>query len=125
MAKSSKGESFLSVVIGGSAAFGLIVLTRRAWDACHVVLNGNISNGTTLFFVGVPVSFVVNIVLFNVVFRIMRRGKGGKWMMPLLAATIAITIADLGLFSWAGTPDTLPGTCPGNVPPWWPASVPT
>ncbi|WP_020388656.1 hypothetical protein [Kribbella catacumbae] len=125
MAKSSKGETFLSVVIGGSAAFGLIVMTRRAWDACHVVLTGKVSNGTTLFFVGIPVSFVVNIVLFNLVFRFMRRGKGGKWTMPLLAAAIAIAIADLALFSWAGTPETLPGTCPGNIPPWWPKGVPS
>jgi uncharacterized BrkB/YihY/UPF0761 family membrane protein len=125
VAKSSKGETFLSVVIGGAAGFGLLVMTRRAWDVCHVDLSGPVGNGPTLFFVGVPVSLVVNIALFNLVFRFMRRGKGGKWTMPLLAALIAIAIADLALFSWAGTPATLPGICPANVPPWWPKGIPT
>ncbi|MEU4390704.1 hypothetical protein [Kribbella sp. NPDC023855] len=124
MAKSSKSETFLSVVIGGAAGFGLVVMTRRAWDVCHVVIN-SVGNGPFLLFVGVPVAFVVNIGLFNIVFRFMRRGKGGKWFMPMLAAAIAIAIADLALFSWAGTPASLPGICPANVPPWWPNSVPT
>jgi len=124
MAKSSKSETFLSVVIGGAAGFGLVVMTRRAWDVCHVVLNG-VGNGPTLLFVGVPVAGVVNIGLFNLVFRFMRRGKGGKWTMPFLAAIIAIAIADLALFSWAGTPASNPGICPAGVPPWWPAGIPT
>ncbi|WBQ05170.1 hypothetical protein [Kribbella sp. CA-293567] len=124
MAKSSKSETFFSVVIGGAAGFGLIVLTRRAWDVCHVVLTG-VGNGPTLFFVGIPVAGVVNIGLFNLVFRFMRRGKGGKWTMPFIAAIIAIGIADLALFSWAGTQAGNPGICPAGVPPWWPASIPT
>jgi hypothetical protein len=112
------------VVIGGAAGFGLLVMTRRAWDVCNVVIN-SVGNGPFLLFVGLPVALVVNIGLFNIVFRIMRRGKGGRWFMPMLAAAIAIAIADLALFSWAGTPAGLPGVCPANVPPWWPKSVPT
>lgn len=120
----SRLESFLSVVVGGSAGFGLVVMTRRAWDACQVVIN-DIGNGVTLLFVGVPVAGVVNIGLFGLVFRLSKGGKGNL-MMPLLTAAVAITIADLALFSWAGTPAAAPAPiCPANVPPWWPAWIPT
>ncbi|MFC0624186.1 hypothetical protein [Kribbella deserti] len=126
MANPAKVLSFLTLVIGGGAGFGLLTLTRRAWDTCNVQIN-DVGNGVTLLFVGLPVAMVVNMVLFNVVFRISQRGKaGGKFFKPLLAALIAIAIADLALFSWAGTPAWLPSPlCPANVPPWWPTSLPT
>ena len=118
-------DSFLSLVVGGAAGFGLVVLTSRAWRDCDVTIN-SIGNGPTLLFVGVPVAGVVNIVLFSVVYRTSRRTKGGKFLMPFLAAAIAITIADLALFSWAGTPAGSPASlCPANVPPWWPSWIPT
>ena len=118
-------DSFLSVVVGGAAGFGLVVLTSRAWKACDVVIN-SVGNGPTLLFVGVPVAGVVNIVLFSVVFRLSRSGKGSAFLMPFLAAAIAITIADLALFSWAGTPAASAAPiCPANVPPWWPPWIPT
>ncbi|ADB29417.1 hypothetical protein Kfla_0293 [Kribbella flavida DSM 17836] len=124
MAKGNR-LSFFSLVIGGAAGFGLLWLTRRAWDTCRVEVNG-VGNGPTLLFVGLPVALVVNIVLFSVVWRVMKKGGGGKFLMPLLGALIAITIADLALFSWAGTPATLPAAlCPANVPPWWPEWIPT
>ena len=120
----SRLERFLSLVVGGSAGFGLVVLTRRAWDACHVVIN-DVGNGVTLLFVGVPVAGVVNIGLFGLVFRMSKGGKGNL-MTPLLSAAVAIAIADLALFSWAGTPAGLAAPiCPANVPPWWPAFIPT
>jgi hypothetical protein len=123
--KGSRLESFLALVVGGGAGFGLIVLTSRAWKACGVKVGG-VGNGATLLFVGVPVAMVVNIVLFTVVFRFSRTGKSsGKFLSPFLAAAIAITIADLALFSWQGTPATTPGICPGNIPPWWPTWIPT
>jgi hypothetical protein len=123
MAKGSKVDSFLTLVVGGSAGFGLIVLTSRSWKACGVHLNG-VGNGPTLFFAGIPVAFVVNLVLFNFVYRFSRKGQG--FFTALLAATIAIAIADLALYSWAGTPNFTPSSlCPGNVPPWWPKSIPT
>jgi hypothetical protein len=123
MGKPTKVESFVSVVVGVSAGFGLLTLTRRAWDACRVEIN-NVGNGPTLFFVGLPVALVVNIVLFSFVFRF---SKGqGKFVMPFITAAVAITIADLALFSFAGTPAGLPASvCPANVPPWWPEWIPT
>jgi hypothetical protein len=125
IAKGSRAESCISLVVGGGAGFGLIVLTARAWKACGVDVGG-VGNGPTLLFVGVPVAAVVNIVLFTMVFRLSRSGKsGGKFFSPFLAAVIAITIADLALFSWQGTPAASHGICPGNVPPWWPAWIPT
>jgi hypothetical protein len=125
MGKGSRTESFLAMVVGGGLAFGLLAVTWRAWKACGVKIN-DVGNGPTMIFVGIPVAFVVNIVLFSLVFRFMRSGKGGAFFMPFLAATIAIVIADLALFSWAGTPATNPANiCPANVPPWWPTGIPT
>ena len=106
-AKGSKGESFLAVVVGGGAAFGLIVLTSRAWKACQVDVTGSVPNGLTLLFLGVPLALIVNLVLFTVVFR-----YAGQVPFSLIAAAIAIAIADLALFSWQVPPDC---TCPGNV----------
>ena len=122
ISKGSRGETFLAWVIGGGAALALLTLTRRSWDACQVDV-GKVANGPTLFFVGLPVSVVVNVALFTLVYRLTRGGKG--FFSPLLAATIAIAIADLALYSWAGTPAASPGICPGNVPPWWPTWIPT
>lgn len=126
MVNPAKVLSFLTLVVGGGAAIGLLTLTRRAWDTCNVEIN-DVGNGVTLLFVGLPVAMVVNMVLFNVVFRLSQKGKGGgKFFGPLLAALIAITIADLALFSWAGTPVwALASVCPANVPPWWPTYLPT
>lgn len=122
MAKGNR-LSFFSVVVGGSAAFGLLWLTRRSWDDCHVTING-VGNGPTLLFVGLPVALVVNIGLFSVVYKLTR--KGGSFRMALLSALIAIAIADLALYSWVGTPATTAApVCPANVPPWWPEWIPT
>ena len=121
VAKGSKSESFLAVVVGGGAAFGLVVITSRAWKTCHVDVPGKVPNGLTLLFLGLPLTLIVNLILFNVVFRY--SGKG--FLTALVATAIAIAIADLALFSWQGTPAASPGTCPGNVPPWWPAWIPT
>jgi hypothetical protein len=118
--------SFFSLVIGGAAGFGLLWITRRAWDDCGVKLTGPVGNGPTLLFVGLPVALVVNIVLFSIVWRVMRKGGGGKFLMPLIGALVAIAIADLALFSWAGTPAGLAAPlCPANVPAWWPEWIPT
>jgi hypothetical protein len=122
ISKGSRGETFLAWVVGGSAAFGLLTLTRRTWDQCHIDI-GKVGNGPTLLFVGLPVSVVVNVVLFSFVYRISKSGKG--FFTPLLAAAIAITIADLALYSWAGTRAASPGICPAGVPPWWPTWIPT
>jgi hypothetical protein len=122
ISKGSRGETFLAWVVGGGAALGLLTLTRRTWDTCHIDI-GKVANGPTLLFVGLPVSVVVNVLLFHLVYRASKSGKG--FFTPLLAAAIAITIADLALYSWAGTPATAPGICPGNVPPWWPTWIPT
>jgi len=119
-AKGSKGESFLAVVLGGGAAFGLVVITSRAWKVCHVDVPGSVPNGLTLLFLGLPLALIVNLVLFTVVFRY----AGKAFLFSLVAAAIAIAIADLALFSWQGTP-AAPGTCPANVPPWWPPWIPT
>ncbi|TCM49389.1 hypothetical protein EV648_103662 [Kribbella sp. VKM Ac-2568] len=122
ISKGSRGETFLAWVIGGGAAIALLTLTRRSWDACQVDI-GKVANGPTLLYVGLPVAVVVNVALFTLVYRLTRGGKG--FFSPLLAAAIAITIADLALYSWAGTPASSPGICPGNVPPWWPTWIPT
>ncbi|GAA1603075.1 hypothetical protein GCM10009804_69410 [Kribbella hippodromi] len=119
-AKGSKGESFLAVVLGGGAAFGLVVITSRAWKTCHVDI-GSVPNGLTLLFLGLPLALIVNLVLFTIVFRY----AGKAFLFSLIAAAIAIAIADLALFSWQGTPAGAHGTCPGNVPPWWPTWIPT
>ena len=120
--KGSRGETFLAWVIGGGAAIGLLTLTRRSWDACNVDI-GKIANGPTLLFVGLPVSVVVNVLLFTIVYRISKGGKG--LATPLFVALVAMAIADLALYSWAGTPAWAPGTCPANVPPFWPTFIPT
>jgi hypothetical protein len=120
--KGSRGETFLAWVIGVGAAFGLLTLTRRSWDECNVDI-GKIANGPTLLFVGLPVSVVVNVLLFTIVYRISKGGKG--LAAPFLVAVIAIAIADLALYSWAGTPAWAPGTCPANVPSFWPTFIPT
>jgi hypothetical protein len=115
-------ERFLTLVFGLGGAFALIVLTSRAWRTCHVDIGG-VGNGATLLFAGVPIALVVNIVVFNVVYRYSFKRKG---FAALLAAVVAITIANLALFSWAGTPTFVPAhVCPANVPPWWPNSIPT
>src|ERR671918_175606 len=120
-AKGSKGEKFLTVVVGGGTAFGLIVITSRAWKACQVDVAGSVPNGLTLLFLGLPLALIVNLILFNVVFRY----AGKTFLFSLIAAAIAIAIADLALYSWQGTPAASPGICPGNVPPWWPTWIPT
>ena len=115
-------ERFLTLVFGVGGAFALIVLTSRAWQACRVDI-GAVGNGPTLLFAGVPVALVVNIVLFNLVYRFTRKGKGYS---ALMFGVVAILIADLALFSWAGTPTFVPApVCPANVPPWWPDGIPT
>jgi hypothetical protein len=123
MAKPSKFESFVNLVVGVGAAFGLLTLVRRSWDTCGVKIN-DLGNGATLLFLGLPVALIVNIGLFGIVFRL---SKGqGKFVVPFVTAAVAITIADLALFSWAGTPATLPSSlCPANVPTWWPEWIPT
>ncbi|TCO19108.1 hypothetical protein EV652_11487 [Kribbella steppae] len=120
-AKGSRGESFLAVVVGGGAAFGLVVITSRSWKACQVDVAGSVPNGLTLLFLGLPLALIVNLVLFNLVFRY----AGKTFFFSLIAASLAITIADLALYSWQGTPAASPGICPGNVPPWWPTWIPT
>jgi len=121
VAKGSKFESFLAVVVGGGAAFGLVVITSRAWKTCHVDVAGKVPNGLTLLFLGLPLALIVNLILFSVVFRY----SGKSFLTALFATAIAIAIADLALFSWQGTPAASPGICPGNVPPWWPTWIPT
>jgi FtsH-binding integral membrane protein len=121
VAKGSKFESFLAVVVGGGAAFGLVVITSRAWKTCHVDVAGKVPNGLTLLFLGLPLALIVNLILFTVVFRY----SGKSFLTALFATAIAIAIADLALFSWQGTPAASPGICPGNVPPWWPTWIPT
>ena len=111
-AKGSKGESFLAVVVGGGAAFGLIVITSRAWKACDVDVTGSVPNGLTLLFLGLPLALIVNLVLFTTVFRY----AGKAFLFSLIAAAVAITIADLALFSWQGTPAGYPGHLPGVRP---------
>ena len=120
-AKGSRGESFLAVVVGGGAAFGLVVITSRSWRACQVDVAGSVPNGLTLLFLGLPLALIVNLVLFNLVFRY----AGETFFFSLIAASLAIAIADLALYSWQGTPAASPGVCPGNVPPWWPTWIPT
>jgi FtsH-binding integral membrane protein len=121
VAKGSKFESFLAVVVGGGAAFGLVVITSRAWKTCYVDVAGKVPNGLTLLFLGLPLALIVNLILFTVVFRY----SGKSFLTALFATAIAIAIADLALFSWQGTPAASPGICPGNVPPWWPTWIPT
>jgi hypothetical protein len=120
-AKGKRVESFLAVVVGGGAAFGLVVITSRAWKTCHVDVAGDVPNGLTLLFLGLPLALIVNLVLFTVVFRYSSK----TFLMSFVAAAIAIAIADLALFSWQGTPAAASGICPGNVPPWWPTWLPT
>lgn len=98
-AKGSKGEKFLTVVVGGGTAFGLIVITSRSWKACQVDVAGSVPNGLTLLFLGLPLALIVNLVLFNLVFRY----AGKTFLFSLIAAAIAIAIADLALYSWQGT----------------------
>jgi hypothetical protein len=115
-------ERFLTLVFGVGGAFVLIVLTSRAWRECQVDIGG-VGNGPTLLFAGVPLALIVNIVVFNLVYRYAR--MGGRFT-TLLAACVALTIANLALFSWAGTPTFVPApVCPANVPSWWPAGIPT
>jgi hypothetical protein len=115
-------ERFLTLVFGVGGAFLLILLTSRSWRACRVDIGG-VGNGATLLFAGVPLALLVNITVFNVVFRF--SGKGKKYA-ALLMACVAIAIADLALYSWAGTPTFVPAhVCPANVPPWWPEGIPT
>ncbi|MBB6565840.1 hypothetical protein HPO96_17810 [Kribbella sandramycini] len=124
MALFSKGgrtESFLAIVVGGGAAFGLVVITSRSWKECKVDVAGSVPNGLTLLFLGLPLALIVNLVLFTIVYRY----AGKALFMGLIAAAIAIAIADLALYSWQGTPAASPGICPGNVPPWWPEWIPT
>ncbi len=119
--KSGKVESFLTIVVGGGSAFGLVVLTSRSWKACNVDVAGPMPNGLTLLFLGLPLALIVNLILFTIAYRY----AGKTLFMGLIAAAIAITIADLALYSWQGTPAASPGTCPGNVPPFWPVWIPT
>jgi hypothetical protein len=122
MASGSASERFLTLVFGVGGAFALIVLTSKAWRACRVDI-GTVGNGPTLLFAGVPIALIVNIVLFNFVYRFSHKGRG---YTALLTACIAVAIADLALFSWAGTPTFVPAhVCPANVPPWWPTGIPT
>jgi hypothetical protein len=67
----SQGDRFstgcgLGVLVGGPAAFGLVVLTGNAFAACDVGINAG-ANSLALLFV-LPVIWVVNSLVFGAVF---------------------------------------------------------
>ena len=63
-------------------------------------------------FLGLPLALIVNLVLFSIVFRY----AGKAFLFSLVAAAVAITIADLALFSWQGHPGRFARHLPGQRP---------
>lgn len=118
----------LGLLAGGPAAFGLVILISRAYDACDVGAN-NAANATFLLFVAFPLLALVNAAVFGIVFATMSaRVAGPVWRRrapAVLPALLAVLVLAWLLFAWQGTPADYPAPlCDSNVPPWWPSWIP-
>lgn len=118
----------LGVLVGGPAAFGLVVLVGHAFASCDVGIN-NTANANFLLYIAFPLLSVVNAVLFSAVFaRISARVSGPAWRqraLGVVAALLAVLLLAWLLFAWQGTPSDYPDPiCHSNVPPWWPSWIP-
>jgi hypothetical protein len=98
--------------------------SAHAYAACDVGINAS-ANGSTLLFIGLPVMWVLNAVVFGAV---LARVSGPTWRRRALgvpAALAALVFVAWLLFAWQGTPSDYPDPiCPSNVPPWWPSWIP-
>ena len=114
----------LGVLVGGPAAYGLLTVVGHAYAACDVGINAS-ANGFALLFIGLPVIWVVNAVVFGTVFA---RVSGPTWRrraLGVVAAMAALVFLAWLLFAWQGTPSGYPDPiCPSNIPPWWPSWIP-
>lgn len=113
----------LGILVGGPAAFGLVVLSSRAYAACDVGINASANSFAFLFVL--PVLWVANSLVFGAVFA---RMSGVTWRRKALAvatALLAVILLAWLLFAWQGTPSDYPSPiCHSNVPPWWPSWIP-
>lgn len=113
----------LGILVSGAAAYGLVVLVGHAFAACDVGINAG-ANSLVLQFV-LPVLWVVNLVLFGVVYSVVSGPTWQRKVVGLLAALFAVVLMAWLLFAWLGTPSGYPDPiCPSNVPPWWPSWIP-
>ncbi len=106
-------------VLSGLATLVVVVLTHAAWDTCNVGGNGS-ANLMTLAVVA-PGLFLVALAL----------GAGVRRVIPgLVLAFVGVALILAGLAALAlvygATPEAWADpVCPANVPPWWPAWLPS
>jgi hypothetical protein len=114
----------VGALIGGPAAYGGAALLGHGWAACDVGINASASSFTLLFFV-LPFMWVVNSVLFGLVFAAVSGATWPRKVRGVLVALAAVVLFAWFLFAWQGTPSDSPDPrCPGGVPTWWPSWIP-
>jgi len=113
----------VGILVGGPAAFGLVVLVANAFAACDVGINGG-ANGLSLLF-ALPVLWILNALVFMGVFTLIAERTSQPRTFGVVVGILAVLVLAWALFAWLGTPSDYPAPfCPGNVPPWWPSWLP-
>ncbi|MFF6783361.1 hypothetical protein [Streptomyces sp. NPDC012510] len=97
-----------------------IVLVGRAWAACGIG-SGTAANTMTLLFLAPLIGLAAAVPWVILYSTLGRRHRGGTLAVGLLFTLWFIWF----LVTWLGMPNDYPTPlCPGNVPPWWPGSIP-
>lgn len=125
---SRRGGGATAAVLVIATSLGEVALALQSWAACDVGINAT-ANSLSMMYLGLPLLLICNAVVAAMVrwatgrvFRSSRRRR--LWMR----VTPALALAFVAYVVWAIviTDASYPGPiCPGNVPPWVPAWVPS
>ncbi|MEU1183523.1 hypothetical protein ABZ464_38985 [Streptomyces sp. NPDC005820] len=109
------------VVVGGLTSLVCVVVIGRVWADCGIGANAAADSMTLLLLA--PLLWIAAAVPWVVLLGTLGRRHPG----PALTAGVVCTVwFTWFVVTWIGMVDSYPApSCPGNVPPWWPAFIPT
>jgi hypothetical protein len=126
--KSARRQGCLvAAMVGLGIGLFIVIFLSACWDACGAGDAGGFNRGFLIVY-GALAAFLTG-AAFWIVAMLLRRLPLG----PRLIASAAIaSLVGYVLFVWwlpaspSGPffPNGGVGTCPGNVPPWWPSWLP-